>query len=193
MYVFRSFMDSFRLELGHATAAHIVLSHKRAVQKIGDQSLGFPSQRCHQNTTHGHTKQRHGLNQIQSSKPHNLRVLLHSSLVREPSLHFLDVQRTPDRFEGPVGGCLRPVVVQTLKGMIVVVEEGNDPSESFLIKAFCTVFTSLGFKLREVRRGEGFVRGVTCCMTLISYHQQNLLSSGWSVCTCVIKTSFPAH
>ena len=65
-HLHKAFEDSFTFQLCHATGAHIVLSHASPMSKTDGQSLGFPSQRCRQNTTH--TKQRHRLNYIRSSK-----------------------------------------------------------------------------------------------------------------------------
>ena len=51
-----------------------------------------------------------------------------------------------------------PTIVQD--AMTAAGEEGNDPSDSSLIKAGCTVSTTLGYELKKVSRGECCVRAV---------------------------------
>ena len=84
-----------------------------------------------------------------------------------------------------------PTIVQD--AMTAAGEEGNDPSDSSLIKAACTVSTTLGYELKKVSRGEGCVRAVVCCMTLITSHQFNFGNPRCSLCTCVLKISPPAQ
>lgn len=62
-----------------------------------------------------------------------------------------------------------PTIVQD--AMTAAGEEGNDPSDSALIKAACMASTTLGYELKKVGRGEGFARALACCMTLFPSHQ----------------------